>query len=88
MAQIKSQMKRIVTNEKARQANASARSEIRTQSKKVRLAVEAKNLEKAEAELKLAFHLIDKNVSKGIVTKNTAGREKASLQRLVNSLKK
>ena len=88
MAQIKSQMKRNLTNEKARQANSSAKSEIRTQAKKVKLAVEAKNLEKAEAELKLAFHLIDKNVSKGIVHLNTAGREKSSLQALVNSLKK
>jgi small subunit ribosomal protein S20 len=88
MAQIKSQMKRNLTNEKARQANASAKSEIRTQAKKVKVAVDAKNLEKAEAELKLAFHLIDKNVSKGIVNINAAGRQKASLQALVNSIKK
>ena len=87
MAQIKSQMKRIQTNEKARQRNVAARSEVRTQVKKVKLAVEEKNLEKAEAELKLAFHLIDKNVSRGIIHRNTAGRKKSSLQRLVDSLK-
>ena len=87
MAQIKSQMKRILTNEKARQRNVAARSEVRTQIKKVKAAVENKDLELAQAELKKAFHLIDKNVSKGIIHRNTAGRKKSSLQKLVDSLK-
>ena len=51
MAQIKSQMKRIITNEKARQRNVSIRSEVRTASKKVRVAVEAKDLAAAEQAL-------------------------------------
>ena len=46
MANIKSQIKRNKTNEKARQRNASAKSAIRTSMKKVRLAVEAKDLAK------------------------------------------
>ena len=87
MANIKSQIKRIGTNEKARQRNASAKSAIRTAMKKVRLAVEAKDLAKAEELLNKAFRLIDKSVSDGIQHKNTAGRQKASLQRLVNGLK-
>ena len=41
MAQIKSQMKRIRTNEEARQRNVAIRSRIATASKKVRVAVEA-----------------------------------------------
>ena len=44
MANIKSQIKRNKTNEKARQRNASAKSAIRTSIKKVKLAVEAKDL--------------------------------------------
>ena len=87
MANIKSQIKRIGTNEKARQRNAAAKSAIRTASKKVRLAVEAKDLEKAEALLKVAFQRIDKSVSDGIQHQNTASRQKATLQRLVNSIK-
>ena len=87
MANIKSQVKRIKTNEKARQRNASKKSAIRTAMKKVRLAVEAKDLVKAEELLKAAFRLIDKSVSDGVQHKNTAARQKAELSRLVNSIR-
>ena len=87
MANIKSQIKRIKTNEKARQRNVSAKSAVRTAMKKVRLAVEAKDVKNAEALLKVAFSRIDKTVSDGIQHKNTASRQKAELQRLVNSIK-
>ena len=87
MANIKSQIKRIKTNEKARQRNASKKSAIRTAMKKVRLAVEAKDLAKAEELLKAAFRLIDKSVSDGVQHKNTASRQKAELSRLVNSIR-
>ena len=87
MANIKSQIKRIKTNEKARQRNAAKKSAIRTAAKKVRLAVEAKDLAKAEEFLKAAFRLIDKSVSDGVQHKNTAARQKAELSRLVNSIK-
>ena len=87
MANIKSQIKRNRTNEKARQRNVSAKSAVRTAMKKVRLAVEAKDLAKAEEALKVAFRLIDKTVSDGIQHQNTAARQKGELQRLVNSIK-
>ncbi|MCF0108247.1 MAG: 30S ribosomal protein S20 [Bacilli bacterium] len=87
MANIKSQIKRIGTNEKARARNASAKSAIRTASKKVRLAVENKDVANAEVLLKKAFCLIDKSVSDGVQAKNTASRQKATLQKLVNSIK-
>lgn len=87
MANIKSQIKRNRTNEKARQRNVSAKSACRTAAKKVRLAVEAKDLAKAEEALKNAFRLIDKSVSDGIQHENTAARQKGALQRLVNSIK-
>ena len=87
MANIKSQIKRNRTNEIARDRNRAAKSTIRTASKKVRVAVEAKDLATAEAALVNAFRLIDKSVSDGIQHKNTASRQKGELQRLVNSLK-
>ena len=87
MANIKSQIKRIGTSEKARQRNAAAKSRIRTYSKKVTQAVEAKDLAKAEEALKVAFRYIDKSVNDGVQQKNTAARQKAKLSRLVNSLK-
>ena len=86
MANIKSQIKRIGTNEKARQRNASAKSAIRTAMKKVRMAVEAKDLENAKVLLQKAYSLIDKSVSDGIQHKNTAARQKAELAKLVNGI--
>ena len=87
MANIKSQIKRNITNEKARQRNAAAKSALRTASKKVKLAVEAKDLKLAEALLVKAFSLIDKSVSDGVQHKNTAARQKATLSNLVNSIR-
>ena len=87
MANIKSQIKRNRTNEEARERNKAAKSALRTASKKVRLAVEAKDLAAAEEALVKAFRLIDKSVSDGVQHKNTASRQKGELQRLVNSLK-
>ena len=87
MANIKSQIKRNRTNELVRNRNRAAKSAIRTAAKKVRVAVEAKELAKAEELLLEAFRLIDKSVSDGVQHKNTASRQKGELQRLVNSLK-
>ncbi|MCB9498103.1 MAG: 30S ribosomal protein S20 [Erysipelotrichaceae bacterium] len=87
MANIKSQIKRVETNEKARVRNASAKSAMRTAVKKVKAAVEAKDLVKAEGLLNEAFRLIDKSVSDGIQHQNTAARQKGELQRLINSIK-
>lgn len=88
MAQIKSQIKRIGTNEKARQRNVAYRSRVATQSKKVRVAVEKKDVATAQAELKAAIKLIDSSVTAGVYTRNTAARKKSSLTKLVNSLSK
>ena len=88
MAQIKSQIKRIGTNELARQRNVSYRSRIATASKKVRVAVEKKDAEAAKEALKAATKLIDKSVTAGVYARNTAARKKSSLVKLVNSLEK
>ena len=87
MANIKSQIKRNRTNEKARLRNKAAKSAIRTAIKGVRVAVEAKDLKAAEAALVKANSLIDKSVSDGVQHKNTAARQKSEISRLVNSLK-
>ncbi len=87
MANIKSQEKRNKTNEKARQRNASAKSALRTAIKKVKKAVEAKDLALAETLTKEAYSLIDKSVSKGIQHENTAARQKAEIANLVNSIR-
>lgn len=86
MANIKQQIKRNKTNEKARQRNASFKSKVRTAIKKVRVAVEANDKKTAEALLPEAISLIDKSVVKGIQHKNAAARQKSSLMNAVNSL--
>lgn len=87
MANIKSQIKRNRTNEVAHLRNKSAKSAIRTAMKKVKLAVEAKDLAKAEELAKAAYSLIDKSVSDGIQHANTAARQKSTISNLLNSIK-
>ena len=86
MANIKSQVKRIKTNEKARLANASFKSSMRTAIKAVQAAVKAGNKESAIELMNVAFSRIDKSVSRWIQHKNAAARQKAALAKLVNSL--
>ncbi len=88
MANIKSQVKRIETNEKARARNSAIKSEVRTAAKKVRLAVSEGKVEEAQKALLVAVSLIDQAVSKGVEHKNTAARQKSHLQVLVNAMKK
>jgi ribosomal protein S20 len=87
MANIKSQQKRILTNEKSRLANASFKSKMRTAIKKVNAAVANKDLELATSLLPEAVALIDKSVKEGVQQLNTASRQKSALMKAVNSLK-
>jgi ribosomal protein S20 len=88
VANIKSQKKRILTAEKARQRNKAVRSELKTAIKAVRTAVEAGQLEDAQAAANKASRLLDKAASKGIVHKNQAAQRKSGIQKLVNTLNK
>lgn len=83
MANIKSQVKRIKTNEKARLANASFKSSMRTAIKAVESAVKAGNKEEATSLLVIAYSKIDKSVSRGIQHRNTAARQKSRITKLV-----
>lgn len=86
MANIKQQIKRIRTNEKARLANASFKSSLRTAIKEVKVAVERNDKEAATTALNLANKKLDKALSKKIVHKNYVARQKSALASLVNSL--
>ena len=87
MANIKSQKKRIITAEKARQRNRAVRSELKTAVKKVRLAVEAKDVDAAQDAANKAGRLLDKAATKGIIHKNQAAQRKSGVQKLVKTLK-
>ena len=88
MANIKSQKKRIITAEKARVRNKAVRSELKTAVKHVRAAVEAGDVETAEAALRVATRKLDKAVSKGVIHKNQAANRKSKLAVQVAKLAK
>lgn len=86
MANIKSQKKRIITNEKARMRNRAVRSELKTAIRAAREAVEAGNGAEAYAAGVKACRLLDKAASKGVIHKNQAANRKSSLMKLVNTV--
>lgn len=86
MANIKSQKKRIITNEKRRQANVQVRTAMRSSIKAVEVAIEDKNHAAAVEAYNFANKRLDKAVSKGIVHKNFAARNKSRLSKHINAL--
>ena len=82
MANIKSQIKRNRQNEKRRQRNKSARSELKTREKQ---AVTATSDEAADADaaFRLAQKKIDEAAAKGVLHKRTAARKKSRLAKRV-----
>ena len=84
MANIKSQIKRNRQNEKARLRNRTVRSELHTRTKAVLAAAETG--EETADKLKAAIRRIDTAVSKGVLHKNTAARQKSRLVRRVRLL--
>ena len=79
MANIKSQIKRIKTNEKARLRNKSVRSSIKTAARKFRDAVAAGDAAVISTELRTASKALDIAVAKGVLHKNTAANKKSSM---------
>ncbi|HWO63389.1 MAG TPA: 30S ribosomal protein S20 [Umezawaea sp.] len=86
MANIKSQIKRVKTNEKRRQRNKSVRSEVRTAVRKFREAIEAGNSEEAAELQRAASRALDKAASKGVIHKNQAANRKSAISQKLNSL--
>ncbi|UFU01757.1 30S ribosomal protein S20 [Ruania suaedae] len=86
MANIKSQIKRIRTNEKARLRNKAYRSALKTHVRKVREAIASGDKESAETALRSATRQLDKAVSKGVIHKNQAANRKSALAHQVASL--
>lgn len=87
MANIKSAKKRIKTNEKARLRNRSLRSALKTAIKNLDAAIIAGDKAQAEILLVEAIKRIDSSVSKGIIHKNKASRDKSRLTKKVNVMK-
>ncbi|WP_120004744.1 30S ribosomal protein S20 [Nesterenkonia muleiensis] len=86
MANIKSQKKRILTNEKARLRNQAVKSELKTAIKKVRKAAASGDRDAAAAAQREASRKLDKAVSKGVIHKNQAANRKSGLAHMVQSV--
>lgn len=75
----KSAIKRVKQNEKRRAINRGNRGSLRTQIKKLRLALAGNNKTESQELLNPTVSMIDKAVNKGIIHRNTAARHKSRL---------
>lgn len=86
MANIKSQQKRNLTNEKARLRNKAVKSGLRTHIRKFHEAIAAGDTEKAQEYAKAATKALDKAASKGVIHKNQAANRKSVIAAKAASL--
>jgi small subunit ribosomal protein S20 len=86
VANIKSQEKRIRTNERARLRNQSVKSSLRTAIRGLREAIDAGEKDKAAELLVSTNRKLDKAASKGVIHKNQAANKKSALTQALNQL--
>jgi small subunit ribosomal protein S20 len=79
VANIKSQLKRIKTNEKARQRNKATKSALKTSIRRFREAAAAGDAQKATELAYSASRALDKAASKGVIHKNQAANRKSAI---------
>jgi small subunit ribosomal protein S20 len=79
VANIKSQLKRIKTNEKSRQRNKATKSGLKTSIRRFREAAEAGDTARAAELAHAASRALDKAASKGVIHKNQAANRKSAI---------
>jgi small subunit ribosomal protein S20 len=79
VANIKSQIKRIKTNETARQRNKATKSALKTSIRRFREAADTGDAAKATQLAQVATRALDKAVSKGVIHKNQAANRKSAI---------
>ncbi len=79
MANIKSQIKRVKTNEKARLRNKSVSSSIKTAVRRFRDSIKGGDSAVISTELRTASQALDVAVAKGVIHKNNAANKKSSM---------
>jgi small subunit ribosomal protein S20 len=84
MANIKSQKKRNLQNEKRHQRNVASKSALKTSQKKVQAAVASGDVETATALQLQAARELDKAAGKGTMHKKTVARKKSRMAKAVN----
>jgi len=86
VANTKQAKKRARQAEKHRGHNASRKSMLRTYVKKIKFAIESKDLAKAQEAYQTAVPIIDRMATKGILHKNKAARIKSRLNKQIKAL--
>ena len=86
MANIKSQIKRIKTNEKARLRNKSVKSSLKTAIRKYREAADSGDVAAATTLMRDASKALDKAASKGVIHANQAANRKSAMAKKVAQL--
>ena len=86
MANIKSQIKRNKTNQKANERNRAVKSELKTVIRQAREAISAGDKDAAQTAVKTASRKLDKAVSKGVLHENQAANRKSALAKKAASL--
>lgn len=87
MPNTKSAKKRLLQNVERRARNRSLRSDIRTQCRKVREAIKAADVERAETEFRLATKKLDRAGARNIIHRNAAARLKSRISAKIKALK-
>lgn len=86
MPNIKSQEKRVLTNNKKRESNVAKRSALKTAIKNVLVAVDANDKEAAVKAYNVANAQLDKAIASGLHHKNYVARQKARLMNAINKI--
>ena len=86
MANIKSQIKRNRTNEKARLRNKAVKSSLKTHVRKFREAADSGDAAKAQELAREACRNLDKAASKGVIHKNQAANRKSAIAKRAEAL--
>ena len=86
MANIKSQKKRNLTNEKRRVRNRDVRTALKTYIKRFQRALDARDPELTIAEFRTASKELDRAVSKGVIHINNAANHKSAMAKRLNAM--
>jgi small subunit ribosomal protein S20 len=86
VANIKSQIKRILTNKKSQERNKAVKSEVKTAIRATRTAITAGDKAAATTALAVASKKLDKAASKGVIHQNQAANKKSAIAKQVAAL--
>lgn len=86
MANLKSAIKRVQTNNTKHARNTSIKSNMRTHIKRTEALIAANEVENAQASFKETTKVIDKAVQKGVIHTNNGTRQKQRLSKKLSTL--